>query len=253
VCQHAEEHGRRDDGHGVVRSRTELFEREEREDQGGEASRAEPADEQHRLAIEACTDRGKGDGNHPHQGEAEHGIQHGGRVHAVEHDGYGDRAEREPYEKRHQAAGLLEEGELRGTTLAGCCAEGQPSAERGDKPVAVHDVCGRVGEEGQGEDCDTREVLGSPTPAARPPQQPSAAEPHGHTHGRADRQLSYRLPWPHCLLEGLRGGGSSDREHDDGGGDAVVEAAFHVDQPTHAGRHHRVGDDRDAQRGIGGR
>ena len=52
VGEHAEEDRQGDDRHRLVRARSELLQGEQREDQGRQPPRPEPADEQHRLAIE---------------------------------------------------------------------------------------------------------------------------------------------------------------------------------------------------------
>ena len=62
VREHAEEHGERDDGDGLVRRRAELLEREQREDQGRQPARAEPADEQDRVPVEPAPIRARATG-----------------------------------------------------------------------------------------------------------------------------------------------------------------------------------------------
>ena len=74
--EHAEEDGHSDDRHCLLRTRAELFQGEQCEDQRGEPSGSEPADEQHCVAVEAGADAGQGDGHDPHEREAQGRVEH---------------------------------------------------------------------------------------------------------------------------------------------------------------------------------
>jgi len=156
VAQHAEEHGHREDGHRLVRSWPDLLEREQREDQGRQPPRAEPANEQDRVAVHPAADQGQGDRNHPHDREAEDGVDDDGPADVIEGDRHGDRPEGQPHQQGHRTPRLLQERELGGAAAAGRGAECDASAEVGDEPVPVHGQSREVGQQCQGEDGDPR-------------------------------------------------------------------------------------------------
>ena len=127
-----------------------------------------------------------------------------------------------------------------GPRPAGAGAERQPGAERGDEAVAAHRECGGVGEQAQGEDADAGEVLGGgPAPAGQL-QQPPARGAGRCADAGADEQLDGRAAWAFGALQACCGGRAGDGEHDDRGGDAVVEAAFDRDQLADPRRHRRI-------------
>jgi hypothetical protein len=114
--------------------RPEFLHGNQGEDQGRQAAGPEPADERHRSPVETCADQGESNGEHPHQGEAEHRLHHDGHAHAVEHDRDRDYAERDPHEQGDQAAGLLEEDNLRGSTPPGRGPNANPPQNAATNP-----------------------------------------------------------------------------------------------------------------------
>ena len=192
VRHHAEQHGRRDDGHRLVRHRpsassassantSDASPRGPNQPTNSTVPRSSPAPIEAiatgimRTTVRLSTAYTSGDGD------------------ALDHDRHGDRPEREPHEQRHQPARLLDEDQLGRGRRPAQAAEREPAAEGRDEAVAVQRQRGAVGEERQGQHGDTGEVLGrDPAPASRrsshPPAPPTAtptAAPISKLHERA--------------------------------------------------------------------
>ena len=210
----------------------------------------EPADEGHRGPVEPAAGEREGDRDHPHDGEGEqreHDIApaHVGQSRA-EHGG----TEHEPDEEGEERAGFLGEAEVRLVVAAVEGAEGHAGDEGGDEAVGAGDHGGGVGEEGQGEDGDGPEAGGAPAVAAGQDQEAGADAPTPRPRAAPPRRSSgrgARADAGHAFSAHR----ARDEEIDERGGDAVIEAALHVEETAHARGHPLVAHDGGAQGGVG--
>ena len=140
-----------------------------------------------------------------------------------------------------QRAGLLGEGQLGGAAPAGRRAEGQAAAERGHEavPLQRREPPRTRRRPGRGRRCRRSSSAAHPrlraSRSSRPPTAPTApptAAPISELQQRGSRAGRVREP--------LCGDRTGQRDEDDRGDDAVVEAALHGDQPADAGGHRRV-------------
>ena len=173
----------------------------------------------------------------------------------IKHRRDGDRAEREPYQQRHQRPGLLDERQERLTAPPRGVAERQTAGKRGDEAVAVQGYRRGVRAHRQAQHRRTGETLGHPVAAPGQPDQPAARAAHHGADGQAEGQLRHGLARadPGFMRGSPR---SRHRDQHERRGDPVVEPALHVDQAADPGRDraidHHAGAQRSVRRGQGG-
>ena len=205
------------------------------------------------VSGRAGTNRAQRDRHHPHEREAQHGVQQGQGSECVDHDRHGDGTEGQPHQQGDQPARLFEEQQLGGAALPGARAEREPAAEGRDEAVAVQTATTARRRAAPGPARRCRRSPRQPSPARRarrssqPPPKPTAMPTPAPISSS-----TAALPASSALSEACGGGRAGDREHDDRGGDAVVEAALDGDQLADARRHHRVRHHGHPQRGVGG-
>ena len=133
--QHGETHGDEDGRQDqlLVRQNTLLFEQQESEDDGGGASRPEPPEEPHRRSASACSEHGDRDGHHPHERQAEDGVESDLPGDVSKRGAEENRAEDHERGGGEHRAGLLHEIRDVAAAVAPEPAEHHPADERADE------------------------------------------------------------------------------------------------------------------------
>ncbi len=254
--QDRQAHGRDRLGHdGAL---PQLLDREEGEDDRGQAARTEPADEEDRWSVETRADQCKSDRQHPQDGEAEQRVENGRHVEVVDHDRHQRRAEEEPHEEREELPDELRQlhGHLDlGRVLLQLRPEGDPGHEGRDEPVPVQGHGEREAAERRGQGGQSSATPDDPAPPRPPGDEQPATQPHREPDADPDGQLAQGIALGGMastgyaqLGRGHRQGEGHDRRHD-----PVVEPALDIEGPSEPHRDLLVVDHLRAQSGVGGR
>ena len=188
---------------------------------------------------------------HPHDRQAEHGIQRDLPAQVLEHRAEQHGTEDQERDAVERRPGLLGETHHRRNVLAGDQAEQRSGHERGDEPRPPQVDRDPVREHRGGHRDDL--------PPGIVNQMPSFGHVHDHRgedarHDAAEQSVADLLD-DHAQRVRLAASAGDGRQRDQqqGYADPVVEAALDVERLTHNLRKSRVRDDRAAKPGVGRR
>ena len=190
--------------------RPEFLHGEQREDQGSQAARAEPADERHGAAVELRAQAGDGDRDHADDGERQHGVTRRPAIGLLEGRHQHRRPDDEPHEERQHLAGDVGERDRRFELGRQQAAEGHPGDRRRRRTRSRPPD--RAGVRERGRAPAAPEVRG--TPVRVPIEQPAAGGAARHRHRWRCPCLRHRAgprPVHPCGVHGLDRGGTGSR------------------------------------------
>ncbi len=214
----------------LVRQRTLLLEQQEGEDDGGGASRPEPPEERDRRAARARSEHGDRDGHHPHERQAEDGVERDLPGQVAERGAEENRAEDDERDGGEHRAGLLHEVRDVAAAMAPEPAEHHPADERGDEAGAADRLGEAVSEQRAGERHDLEPGGVDEAATSRIDDDSRCCRPRDHTAEHAvpdllQHELGRSAVSDRAVLRQRDG----ERDEEERDADPVVQPALDVE------------------------